>query len=543
MAIPLLTSATNAIILSWGWRRNVIAFTSGAASALALPPFSFFPVLFVTFPILILLIDGALPVPGKGKFGAMRPAAMTGWLFGFGYFLAGLWWIGSAFLVEAETFAWLIPFAVAAMPAGLALFWAAAAALARAFWPGGPARILVLAGAFSILEYLRANVLTGFPWNAPGYALAAHDITMQAASIVGLHGMTLFAFIVFSVPVLAFGPARDKGLAFGFAACAGALLAGITVFGLIRLAGADQAVHDNVMLRIVQPNIAQADKWKPELKSRHFNDLLALSDQRQSPGTGGIGDITHLIWPETALPFLLSNARGEMSALAALLPPQSHLITGAFRTEPVPSHPLGRKVYNSIYVIGDDGTIIDAYDKLHLVPFGEYLPFQSLFDAIGLAPLTRQIGGFSAGQNRQNLRIGAAPPALPLICYEVAFPDLDGSSPARPGWLLNLTNDAWFGITPGPYQHFHQARLRAVEQGLPLVRAANTGISGIVDAYGRVRKILGLDQRGIVQGRLPVSLASTPFSRYGSRIFILLVAISLIFALMCHRLMAPQHRK
>lgn len=534
--MPFLSSLTNAIILSWGWRRALIALSAGAASALALPPVSFFPVLWLTFPVLVLLIDGDVGNSGRSRTSAMRSAALTGWLFGFGYFLAGLWWIGSAFLVDADIFAWLLPFAVAAMPAGLALFWAAGAALARLFWVEGPARILILSVTFAIVEYLRATILTGFPWNAPGYGLAAHDITMQAASLIGLHGMTLLAFFIFCAPVLFFGSSRDRRYGLWLGGGATTLFAAIVLFGIARLAGAETTIHTDVKLRIVQPNIAQTEKWKPELKSRNFNDLLQLSAPDAALGAGSVDDTTHIIWPETALPFLLTNARNEMGAIAALLKPNMHLITGALRIEPTPDTPRRGKVYNSIYVIGSDGTITDAYDKLHLVPFGEYLPFQSVFDSFGLAPLTKQIGGFSPGLTRQNLTIGTAPPALPLICYEVAFPDLGGSVPKRPGWLLNLTNDAWFGVTPGPYQHFHQARLRAVEQGVPLVRSANTGISAIVDAYGRVRKSLGLDQRGIVEGGLPLSLDATLFSQYGSNIFSLLVAFAVFLALLFNRL-------
>jgi len=412
---------------------------------------------------------------------------------------------------------------------------AGAGARPRALWSDGPMRLIALAGAFGLFEYLRATVLSGFPWNAPGYGLAAHDVSLQTASLVGLHGMTLLAFFVFSAPVLVFGFARDKAVGYGLAAATGLILTGILAFGLVRLAGADNRVLDTVRLRIVQPNIAQTEKWKPENRSANFNILLQLSDQRLAPGLGGLDKVTHVIWPETALPFLLSNGRTEMGAIAALLPAHTDLITGALRVETVPNSPLGRNVYNSIYVIGNDGTITDAYDKVHLVPFGEYLPLQWVFDAFGLAPLTQQIGGFTAGRTRQTLRVGAAPPALPLICYEAAFPGLDGSEPARPGWLLNVTNDAWFGITPGPHQHFSQARMRAVEQGLPMARAANTGISAIVDAYGRVRNQLGLGQRGIVEGNLPVSLEATYFSRFGSMPFLVAVVLCLILAFAFNR--------
>lgn len=530
MNVSILSGAASYIILSWGWSRALIAVSAGAVSALALPPYSAFPVLWVTFPVLVLLLDGAVGDTARGRLAALRPAAVTGWLFGFGYFLAGLWWIGSAFLVEADKFAWMLPFAIAAMPAGLALFWAGAAALARLFWSDGPARILALAGAFGLAEWLRGTVLTGFPWNMPGYALAAHEVLMQGASLVGVYGLTVIAFIVFCAPVLLFEDRRSRPLAGVVGTGAALLLAGLIGFGVHRLAGAEVEDQPGVRIRIVQPNIAQTEKWLPDNRSRIFNDLLQLSERRPAADIGGIDGVTHLVWPETALPFLLTAAQKELGAIAALLPADTHLITGALRYEPLPNHPLGGNVYNSIYAIAGDGTIADAYDKVHLVPFGEYLPLQGLFDRLGLAPLTREIGGFSAGRQRRYLEIGPAPPALPMICYEIIFPGLGGSTPTRPGWFVNVTNDAWFGATPGPYQHFHQARVRAVEQGIPLVRAANTGISAIVDSHGRVRKSLALNQRGVVDGALPGALDATLYSRTGTMLPAGLVAICLILA-------------
>lgn len=534
MAISLVSSATNAILLSWGWRRAAIALSAGALSALAMPPFSIGPVLWITIPVLVLLLDGVL---GESRLGAIGSAAFIGWLFGFGYFLAGLWWIGSAFLVEAEDFAWMMPFAVAAMPAGLALFWACAAALARLLWSEGPGRLFALAASFAVFEYLRGTILTGFPWNAPGYALALHDVPLQAAALTGLHGMTLMAFVVFGAPILLLGSDRDRVLRIGLASVIGCAALGIVVFGIARLAGAGSETLEDVRVRIVQPNIAQAEKWKPQNRAPIFQGLLDLSaggdENRPAQDTSGdLDGITHLIWPETALPFLLAAGQTELGAIASLLPDGTHLVTGAMRVERLPDQPRGGNVYNSIYVFDSDGTIDEAYDKTHLVPFGEYLPFQSLFDRFGLAPLAARIGGFTAGRTRTNLTVGAAPPAMPLICYEAIFPGLDGFLPDRPGWLLNVTNDAWFGSTPGPYQHFHQARMRTVEQGLPMVRAANTGLSAIIDPYGRVRESLGLNQRGIVTGNLPTSLPPTIFARYGHVPFAALVAICLVLALL-----------
>jgi apolipoprotein N-acyltransferase len=258
-------SVADAIIVLWGWRRFAIAFAAGALSALALPPFSAFPVLFLTMPVLVWLIDGAIPGPGKGAIRGLMPAALVGWAFGFGYFLAGLWWIGAAFLVDADKFAWLLPVAVLAMPAGLALFWALAAAAARLAWPDGWRRILVLAITFTAAEWLRGHVLTGFPWNAFGYTLTPVPLMMQSASLVGLWGLTLAAFIIFAAPALlvADGNKGRRGRIL-FIGCAGLLLAAHVVFGLVRLAGATDAVLPQTRLRIVQPSIAQNEKWQEE---------------------------------------------------------------------------------------------------------------------------------------------------------------------------------------------------------------------------------------------------------------------------------------
>ncbi len=520
----------DAIIVLWGWRRFAVALAAGALSALALPPFSAFPVLWLTLPVLVWLIDGAVPGDGRGAIGRLMPAALVGWAFGFGYFLAGLWWIGAAFLVDADKFTWLLPVAVLAMPAGLALFWGLAAAAARLVWPDGWPRILVLGVAFAGAEWLRGHVLTGFPWNAFGYTLTPIPVMMQSASIVGLWGLTLAAFIIFAAPAVLASAERDgrrgRLLFMGAAALLVAVHAG---FGLVRLAGASDAVVPETRLRIVQPAIAQNEKWQDENEDAIFRRHLELSDAAPSPEGSGIASATHLVWPESAFPFFLTDRPDALAAIAALLPQGTTLITGAARAERTEAT-LSERVFNSVYVIGDDGEILSAYDKVHLVPFGEFLPFQSALESLGLRQLTSLPGGFSAGTARRNLAIAGAPPAAPLICYEIIFPGEVTAPGERPGWLLNLTNDAWFGDTPGPRQHFLQARLRAVEEGLPLVRAANSGISAIVDSYGRVRSSLDVGEAGVVDGELPVALPQTVFSLYGVWIFPFLMVFTLCVA-------------
>lgn len=512
----------NAITVLSGWRRFAVAFGAGLVSALALAPFNLFPLLWLTMPVLVWLIDGAIADPGRRGLARLVPAALVGWAFGFGYFLGGLWWIGAAFLVDADDFAWLLPFAVLILPAGLALFWSLGAAAARAAWGTGWSRILVFAVAMSASEWLRGHVLTGLPWNAFGYALAPAPMMMQSASVVGLWGLTLAAFVIFAAPAALAG-GRKGGLA--FAACAAGLLALHLGFGALRLAAANDASVEGVSLRLVQPSLDQSEKWQVANEEAIVRRYLDLSDG--GAGAEGRGlTATLLIWPESAFPFLLTQRPEVLAAIAALLPPGTTLITGAARAEPgVERVTAATPVFNSIYVIDDAGGITAAYDKVHLVPFGEYLPVRPLFDALGIRQLITLPGGFEAGDRRRTLRLDSAPPMGPLICYEAIFPAEIVDIEDRPEWLLNLTNDGWFGVTPGPYQHFAQARLRTVEEGLPLVRVANSGITAIVDAYGRVRGSLGLGEVAVLDGELPASLPPTPYARFGDWVFLLLLVV------------------
>ncbi len=518
-----MRSFANAIIVLWGWRRFLVALVAGALSALAFAPFYVFPVLWLTFPVLVWLIDGATANEHAGFVRRLLPAAIVGWAFGFGFFLAGLWWVGAAFLVDAAEFGWLLPFAVIILPAGLALFWAFGMALARAFWTEGWRRIVVFAVALSIAEWLRGHLFTGFPWNAIGYALTPTALMMQSASLVGVWGLTLAALFIFAAPVALVGDGHGsrKANRVVLASAAGLLLAHVA-FGALRLAGGPDALVPDVHLRIVQPDIPQDERWQFGKADETVQRYVDLSGGGK--GAAGLAGITDVIWPESAFPFLLTERPQALSAIADLLPPGTTLVTGAARAERQPgeARPL---IFNSIYVIDDAGEIVGAYDKVHLVPFGEYIPFRNLMNWLGLRQLIALPGGFSPGNRRHTLDVPGTPSAAPLICYEIVFPGDVLEPGARPGWLLNVTNDAWYGDTPGPYQHFLQARVRAVEEGLPLVRAANSGISAIVDGHGRVIASLALGRMGVVDGGLPTALSQTPYARFGDLIFAALLAV------------------
>jgi apolipoprotein N-acyltransferase len=507
----LVARASHAVVLSWGWRRAVIALAAGAASALALAPVNAWPVLFLTFPVAVWLIEGA----SAGRLGGTISAAIVGWLFGLGYFVAGLYWIGIAFLVDAKTFAWLIPFAVLGLPAYLALFTAVAFAVARLLWMRGPSRILALATTLTVAEWLRGHVLTGFPWNAFGYALTEPLALAQAASLIGIWGVTFLAVWLFASPALLADERGDTRRPWLAILIPVAIVAALGGYGAMRLARTPTQLVAGVKLRIMQPNLPQDEKFNYGVRKQVMERYLALSDRATGPDATGVKDATHLIWPESAFPFFLQREPEAMAQIANLLPPTAVLIVGAARPATTAPTPGVLRAYNSIYIIDHDGTFLGIYDKLHLVPFGEYLPFQDFLESLGLMQLTKLRGGYIPGTARKALSVPRAPAFLPLICYEIVFPG-DAVPPGeRPGWLLNLTNDGWFGQSSGPYQHFQQARVRAIEEGLPLVRAANTGISAVVDPAGRVIRSLPLGTEGVLDAPLPRPLEPTFYARFG----------------------------
>jgi apolipoprotein N-acyltransferase len=519
------------ITLAFGWRRILIAFLAGAATTLALAPFNLWPVPFLTFPILVWLIDGS----AAGRLGGTLAAAAAGWWFGFGYFVAGLYWIGNALLVDAKTFAWLLPFAVIALPAAFALFPALGGALARLLWTRGPLRIVALAVALTAAEWLRGHVLTGFPWNVFGYALTSALPLAQGAALFGLWGMTFLALAVYASPAVLADERSDTRRPWLVPILSLLVLAGLALYGELRLRANPTSYVDGVRLRIMQPNLQQDEKFNFSQRQQVMNRYLALSDRASGPNASGIRDVTHLIWPESAFPFFLTRDAGALAQIAALLPAQTVLITGAVRApEGVPEAAV-TSAYNSVYVIGHDGSVLSVYDKVHLVPFGEYLPFQDFLEQLGLQQITKMRGGFIAGDRRRILKVPGAPDFLPLVCYEIIFPEAVPRG-ERPGWIVNLTNDGWFGLSPGPYQHLQQARLRAVEQGLPLVRAANTGISAVVDPVGRITEALPLGTEGVLDARLPRPTAElTLYARTGDLPTGLALAAALVLVLQGRR--------
>ncbi|HSO41485.1 MAG TPA: apolipoprotein N-acyltransferase [Rhodospirillales bacterium] len=497
-----------AIAGSVGWKRIALAVGLGVVAVAALPPFYVWVALFVAFTGLVWLIDGAR---------SAAAAFLTGWWFGLGHFVAGLYWIAHALLTKPDEFGWLAPIAPLALSALMAIFPAAAAAATKLSRAGGVGRVLVFAAAWALFEWVRSWAFSGFPWNLIGSVWTFSDAMMQSAAYIGTYGLGLLTLAAAAMPAVLVPGGRpgDSGAGLRPLVAALTVLALVWVGGAVRLglAGTTETVPD-VRLRLVQPNIPQEEKWKPELRGRHFLSQLRMGSLPGDPPP------THVIWAEAAAPFFLAETPEALALLAEATPERGLTIVGTLRRS-VPGEP--HEVWNSLLAVDHSGRVAASYDKSHLVPFGEYVPFRSI---LGLSSVAAGTTDFSAGAGIATLSLPGLPEVSPLICYEVIFPAEVVDPGRHPRWLLNLTNDGWYGHSPGPYQHFAAARLRAVEEGLPLVRVANTGISAIVDPYGRVVDQLPLGAQGLIDGALPAALTSaTLYGRFGNLIVFLLIVL------------------
>ncbi len=513
-----------------GVRRAITAVLLGALSLLAFAPFHLWPALFVSLGGLTWLLDGSYRA-GRTLFVRVSGAAITGFWFGFGFFLTGLYWVAEAFLVEPWRHGWLIPFVMTALPASMALFFAAGSAITMVLWRPGPARVFALGVGLGLSELARGHVLTGFPWNLIGYGLLANDALMQLAAPFGVYAVTVFAVLLFSAPaaICSDGEPQSRATVLLTALLVGVLGASF-FWGSARLSGAYDTPSD-IRLRLVQANISQAEKWQPDNAKRIFETYLEMT---QRPG---IEEINIVVWPETALPFPLDKSEDALAAIGAALPSKTILLVGSVRWAEKRNDKgilLSREAFNSLMAVNAAGDVFTVFDKIHLVPFGEFLPYQNFLESLGVMQMTGVRGGFNAGAGPRLLTVPGAPPALPLICYEIIFPEEvrpSRSSQAdtdRPGWMLNVTNDAWFGSSAGPYQHFFQARVRAAELGLPLVRVANTGISALIDPWGRVVAEIPLDAENILDISLPNSGPPTLYYSFGSWADLLAVIAALL---------------
>ncbi len=485
-----------------GWRALCTAFLLGALGALAMPPVHAVPVLLVSIPGLLVLI---------GNFASWRRAALLGFAWGWGHHIAGLYWITHAILVDVANFWWLVPIAAPALAIPMALYAVPPALVARALPPGWP-RLAGFAGAFVLAEIARGILFTGFPWNLMGTVWAFGALPIQGAAVIGTHGLSLVTLLLAGLPLLSGWRPWLLG---------GAVLAGFAGFGAWRLALPEPA-GSATRLVLIQANVAQEAKWREDQRMPNFRRYIDLTEAAAREAAAAHPDERLVvIWPETASPYLLAQDAGAQRLAAAALPPGARLLAGTVRVD---FRPDGRaeRIYNSLVVLNDAARVLAVYDKSHLVPFGEYMPLS------GALPIRLAAGGmdFTAGPGPVRLDPGGMPPFGALICYEVIFP-AEVTPAQRPDWLVNITNDAWYGISAGPWQHLATARMRAVEEALPLARAAQSGISAVFDSRGALQASLPLGEAGSFDTRIPAPGAPGFFARFGLAVPALLAILVL----------------
>ncbi|WP_420723526.1 apolipoprotein N-acyltransferase [Hwanghaeella sp. LZ110] len=514
---------------AWGgWRRRGILFLAGAITTLALPPFNIWPVAFLTLPFIVWMLEGVT---------RRRQAFGIGWWFAFGYFCAGWYWISNALLVFSTDLWWMIPFALVGLPLVMAVYYGLATLIVDSV--AGRAtgqrlgRCLLLVVGFAGMDMLRGVLFTGFPWNTFGYLWSGVPALSQAASLIGVYGMgvlvLLSGFLISMIATEGTDNAHAQGRArrrFSLVIVV-ALPALVFAGGTIRLSLAPDLTQQQADpalpgLRMVQANIPQTEKWGRDFRLRNFQTFLRLSSADRPDW------VSTVIWPETSAAFFIEETPDLRTAAGAFAAPTGgYLITGAPRRV---QDPL--TLYNALLALNDQGDVKARYDKAHLVPFGEYVP---LGDYLPFGKVTIGAVDYSPGPGPRTLTLPGLPPFSPLICYEIIFPGQVIDSNHRPEWILNITNDAWYGHSTGPYQHVQHTRLRAIEEGLPLVRSASTGVSVAYDGYGRELARIGLDSSGVRDFRLPPPLAETLFASYGNIIALFLITISAIAGMMAIR--------
>ena len=485
-------------------KNMLLAMLCGICAALALPPFFYLPLAVIAFSGLYLLL---------AKAENFKQAFWLGWSFGFAHHVVGLYWISNALLTDPAQFGWMIPFAISLIPAALAIY-IGLVAVAHKKWAKdhffSGFGVVLFAALWVAGEWLRAHLFSGFPWNLMGYALNIHDVTLQAASVVGVYGLSFGLVLAATAPALFY---QRRWVFMGI--CSLLLPVVIVGFGVYRLSHAE-VKNTTTPLHIVQANINQQQRWSDAERVKNLFSQLRLS-KNAPPGS-------IIIWPESAVPYILHEEPNVRKMISQVI--GSHtLITGSTRLQRKAGDDFD--VWNSLEVMQKD-EIVNFYNKNRLVPFGEFVPLRELIPFVDT--LTNGNKDFSRGPGATTLYVAGAPDFSPLICYEVIYPDYRPEM-GHAKWLINITNDAWFGLSSGPYQHFEMARMRAVEQGLPLIRAANTGISAIVDGYGRVNHLLPLGKQGVIDAFLPSPAIDTPYySRFGDWMIGILIIISLILS-------------
>ncbi|WP_417480326.1 apolipoprotein N-acyltransferase [Maricaulis maris] len=492
-----------------GWRPRIVLFVAGLFSALASAPLHVVPALMLGLWTLFAALDGSRRFDRP-----LRSAFLRGFLFGFGYFIAGMSWVVYAFLTRGNGVEFLAPLALPALAALMAVFWGLGAAIYVALAPRSVWRVLVFAAALAFSEWLRGHVLGGLPWNLPAYVWPAGGLVSQTASWFGVYGLSLLTVFVLTAPLLAITPRLELGRTLpAFAALGISMI--VLATGAIRLAASPPENVPGMTIRLVQAGIPQSQKWGDDGAAFTRDRYLALTAR------DGIDEVTHVVWPEGALPTFMLEDGHTLARIGDTLTSGQTLLAGVNRRA---SDGQGLRYYNTLAALRyEAGTprIAALYDKVRLTPFGEFTPLSGVMAMTGI-PALRDLARyeFTAGPGATTLDIPGAPRVLPLICYEAIFPEFVRSPDERASWIYNLSNDAWFGPTAGPRQHFNQASYRSIESGLPMVRSAALGVSGVVDALGRPVVTLDPSGEGVRDVALPGELGRTPYSLWGDAPFL-----------------------
>ncbi len=496
-----------------GWPLLLLMAGLGAISALAHAPSHFQPALILGLVILVLTLDDARATGAPLKAGFARA-----WAFGFGQFLAGTFWVANAFLVSAQDHAWLIWAPLTLLPGGLALFWGLAGAVYARLKVRGPARIATFAVIFLTVEALRSVVLSGFPWNLPGHVFEAGAPVSQIASLIGALGLSALTLYAFAAPAALFG--RGAAVIRAYPLMLAVLALGAAwVWGAARLADAEVRPVD-VQLRIVQLDRDQT-QLRPEARFEILEEYLALTIQP------GLTEADLVIWPEGSVPAYLLNEPALLERIHDALPTGARLVAGAPHVVWGPDG-VPQSFHNALHAlrVTADALVVEArYDKAKLVPFGEANTLAALTRPFGLETLSQYGIGFDPGPGAQTLTLGDLPSFAPLICYEVIYPRYTLRENNRPAWLLNISNDSWYGHSAGPAQLLNQAAYRSIEDGLPLVRSATAGMSGLIDPYGRVVHIASVDESQVLDLALLASLDEPFYGRHGDGPWLIAFAI------------------
>lgn len=485
-----------------GWQAGFALFGLGLLSTLAHAPFHSAPAFIVALVLLVFALDAARTRDRHWRGGFWR-----GWTFACGYFLGSTWWVANAFLVSAEDHAWLIWAPLVVLPAGLALFWGAAASAYTRFAPDGPMRIGVFAALFTLAEFLRSVLLSGFPWNLPGHIFEAGTPVSQIASVIGALGLSAAVLFTFASPAALQGRGHwlVRAAPLGMSVL---LLAGFWSWGAHRLDNAEDSVTDT-RLRVVQVSVDQREK-------RFANRLNILDTYLELSTRPGLDTVDAVIWPEGAIPTVMLEDGAVLSRIESALPDGTRLWAGVTRRERQPEGEYYYNAFAAMRITGGETQLEAVYDKVRLVPFGEGNPLMAVTGLFGFQTLSANAPFYTPGPGARTLAVAGLPPFAPLICYEVIFARFAPRGADRPQFLLNVSNDAWYGNSAGPRQHLNQARYRAIEEGLPVVRSASLGASGLIDAYGRAVQLLDPEMNEALDINLSSALQPVTYSIHGN---------------------------